>query len=51
MCKDDMCYVYFDIKPEFGYYIPENAPVKVILPAGYRANGIFDTAENIQHGL
>lgn len=40
-----MCYVYFDIKPEFGYYIPENAPVKVILPAGYRANGIFDTAE------
>ena len=43
--KDDMCYVYFDIKPEFGYYIPENAPVKVILPAGYRANGIFDTAE------
>lgn len=45
LCKDDMCYVYFDIKPEFGYYIPENAPVKVILPAGYRANGIFDTAE------
>ena len=43
--KDDMCYVYFDIKPEFGYYIPENAPVKVILPAGYRANGIFDSAE------
>lgn len=43
--KDDMCYVYFDIKPEFGYYIPENASVKVILPAGYRANGIFDSAE------
>ncbi len=43
--KDDMCYVYFDIKPGFGYYLPENASVKVILPAGYRANGIFDTAE------
>ena len=43
--KDDMCYVYFDIKPGFGYYLPENASVKVILPAGYRANGIFDNAE------
>ena len=43
--KDDMCYVYFDIKPGFGYYLPENALVKVILPAGYRANGIFDSAE------
>lgn len=43
--KDDMCYVYFDIKPGFGYYLPENASVKVILPAGYRANGIFDSAE------
>ena len=41
----DMCYVYFDIKPGFGYYLPENASVKVILPAGYRANGIFDSAE------
>ena len=43
--KDDMCYVYFDVEPGFGYYLPENASVKVILPAGYRANGIFDTAE------
>lgn len=43
--KDDMCYVYFDIKPGFGYYLPENASVKMILPAGYRANGIFDSAE------
>lgn len=43
--KDDMCYVYFDIKPGFGYYLPENASVKVILPTGYRANGIFDSAE------
>ena len=43
--KDDMCYVYFDIKPGVGYYLPENASVKVILPAGYRANGIFDSAE------
>ena len=43
--KDDMCYVYFDIEPGFGYYLPENASVKVILPAGYRANGIFDSAE------
>ena len=43
--KDDMCYVYIDIKPGFGYYLPENASVKVILPAGYRANGIFDSAE------
>ena len=42
---DDMCYVYFDVEPGFGYYLPENASVKVILPAGYRANGIFDTAE------
>lgn len=33
--KDDMCYVYFDIKPGFGYYLPENASVKVIRPAGY----------------
>ena len=41
----DMFYVYFDIKPGFGYYLPENASVKVILPAGYRANGIFDSAE------
>ena len=41
----DMCYVYFDIKPGVGYYLPENASVKVILPAGYRANGIFDSAE------
>ena len=41
----DMCYVYFDVEPGFGYYLPENASVKVILPAGYRANGIFDTAE------
>lgn len=43
--KDDMCYVYFDVEPGFGYYLPENASVKVILPAGYRANGIFDSAE------
>ena len=43
--KDDMCYVYFDIKPGVGYYLPENASVKVIQPAGYRANGIFDSAE------
>ena len=43
--KDDMCYVYFDVEPGFGYYLPENASVKVILPAGYRANGIFDNAE------
>ena len=33
--KDDMCYVYFDIEPSFGYYPPENASVKVIRPAGY----------------
>ena len=43
--KDDMCYVYFDVEPGFGYYLPVNASVKVILPAGYRANGIFDSAE------
>ena len=43
--EGDTCYVYFDIKPGFGYYLPENASVKVILPAGYRANGIFDSAE------
>ena len=33
--KDDMCYVYFDLEPGFGYYLPENASVKVIRPAGY----------------
>lgn len=43
--KGDTCYVYFDVEPGFGYYLPENASVKVILPAGYRANGIFDSAE------
>ena len=45
LVKNDTCYVYFDITPGFGYYLPENASVKVILPAGYRANGIFDSAE------
>lgn len=43
--KDDMCHVYFDLKPGVGYYLPDNDLVKVILPAGYRANGIFDSAE------
>ena len=43
--EGDTCYVYFDVEPGFGYYLPENASVKVILPAGYRANGIFDSAE------
>ena len=43
--KGDTCYVYFDVKPGVGYYLPENASVKVIQPAGYRANGIFDSAE------
>lgn len=43
--EGDTCYVYFDVEPGFGYYLPENASVKVILPAGYRANGIFDTTE------
>ena len=43
--EGDTCYVYFDVKPGVGYYLPENASVKVILPAGYRANGIFDSAE------
>ena len=43
--EGDTCYVYFDVKPGVGYYLPENASVKVIQPAGYRANGIFDNAE------
>ena len=43
--EGDTCYVYFDVKPGVGYYLPENASVKVIQPAGYRANGIFDSAE------
>ena len=43
--EGDTCYVYFDVEPGFGYYLPENASVKVILPAGYIANGIFDNAE------
>ena len=28
-------YIYFDVEPGFGYYLPENASVKVIRPAGY----------------
>ncbi len=28
-------YIYFNIEPGFGYYLPENASVKVIRPAGY----------------
>ena len=28
-------YIYFNVEPGFGYYIPENASVKVIRPAGY----------------
>ena len=28
-------YIYFDLEPGFGYYLPENASVKVIRPAGY----------------
>ncbi len=43
--EGDTCYIYFDVKPGVGYYLPENASVKVIQPAGYRANGIFDSAE------
>ena len=43
--EGDTCYVYFDVKPGVGYYLPENASVKVIQPAGYRANGIFYSAE------
>lgn len=43
--EGDTCYVYFDVKPGVGYYLPEDASVKVIQPAGYRANGIFDSAE------
>ena len=27
-----MYYIYFDVKPGFGYYLPENASVKVIRP-------------------
>ena len=28
-------YIYFNLEPGFGYYLPENASVKVIRPAGY----------------
>ena len=28
-------YIYFNVEPGFGYYLPENASVKVIRPAGY----------------
>ena len=41
----DMYVFYFDVAPGVGYYLPEDASVKVIRPAGYRANGIFDSAE------
>ena len=28
-------YIYFNLEPGFGYYLPENASVNVIRPAGY----------------
>lgn len=40
--KGDTCYVYFDVKPGVGYYLPENASVKVILPAGYGYKTVHD---------
>lgn len=43
-CIDDqgMYYIYFDVKPGFGYYLPENASVKVIRPAGYGNRTVHD---------
>ena len=38
-------YIYFDVNIGKGYYLPANAPVKVIQPEGYRANGMFDRAQ------
>ena len=34
--------VYFDVTPGYGYYLPENASVKVIRPAGYDNGTEYD---------
>lgn len=44
MKEDELYYVYFDIDPGYGYYLTDNTPIKVTLPEGYRANGMFDKA-------
>lgn len=38
----DMYVFYFDVTPGFGYYLPEDASVKVIRPAGYGYATIHD---------
>ena len=38
----DMYVFYFDVTPGFGYYLPENASVKVIRPAGYGYATVHD---------
>lgn len=44
MKEDELYYVYFDVDPGYGYYLTDNTPIKVTLPEGYRANGMFDKA-------
>ena len=43
--EESMYQIYFNVEPGFGYYLPKNASVKVIRPAGYGNHGIFDSAE------
>ena len=38
----DMYVFYFDVTPGFGYYLPEDASVKVIRPAGYGYKTVHD---------
>ena len=33
--EESMYQIYFNVEPGFGYYLPKNASVKVIRPAGY----------------
>ena len=37
-----MYQIYFNVEPGFGYYLPENASVKVIRPAGYGSGTVHD---------
>ena len=38
----EMYVFYFDVTPGFGYYLPEDASVKVIRPAGYGYKTVHD---------
>lgn len=40
--EKSMYQIYFNVEPGFGYYLPENASVKVIRPAGYGNATVHD---------